>query len=289
MTTSSKNPSPSSEVHPDLVAQKSKRYGIVAEVKKSLSQNRSHWIDDLIQLRKYDDKLIGWWTKNQKIRLSDVAMLIHQTRGRPFKDFFKEQKDKNSNSVGPNTCIVEFNPSPEVNPFFFFRLEYGNLKDDELNKRLYDGINIPLETVKESFIEIQYYDARPPVSFILVRLWSDYFHSKASEEGVYDEKTKSHKIIVSISDVTDELQKGYGSQRLKRDERSGEFPKKKWIKEAFDKLVEYKLASPGNKNGEYIIYFKRFKGDMLERFVKFEMDMEKKGKPAQKQMPLFKN
>jgi hypothetical protein len=289
MTTSPQNPSPSSEVHPDLVAQKSNKYGIVTEVKKSLDQNPSHWTKELIQLRKYDDDLTGWWTKKQKISLSDAAMLIHQTIGKPFRDYLEEQKNKGPNSVGPNTCVVEFNPSPGVHPFYFFRLEYGDLQDNELKQRLYNGINVPLETIKESFIEIQYYDARPPASLILIRLWSDYFNSKAAEEGEYDEKTKSYKIAVMVSDVTDELQKGYGSQRLKQDKRSGEFPKQKWIREALDKLVEYKLATPGNKNGEYIIHFRWFRGDILEKFVKFEINKQKKGRPAQKQIPLFKN
>ena len=44
MTTSADNSiSPSSDITPDLVAQKSQEYGIVAEAKKTLDQNQSNW------------------------------------------------------------------------------------------------------------------------------------------------------------------------------------------------------------------------------------------------------
>jgi len=285
MTTSSNNLSPSIDITPDLVAQKSKKYGIVAEAKKSLDQNQVNWIDHLEQLRKYDDDLEGWWTIDEKINHSDAIMLIHQSRSRPFASFIDNRKNKVPDSVGLNTCVIEFNESQETEPYYFFRLEFGNIYDAELRKRLYDGIPVPLERVKMSFFNIQYYDAQPPLPLLLIRLWTDYFPSKL-EEGEYDEQTRSTKIQVTVSDVTDELQKAFGSQALYTDNRSGEFPKQKWIREAFDKLVDYKLATSDIINVEYTIYFRRFMGDVLERFVKFELTKGKK-KSSQEQLSLF--
>ena len=92
----------------------------------------------------------------------------------------------------------------------------------------------------------------------------------------YDDKTKSFPIKVSVSDVADELQKAYGSQALKKDERSGEFPTQKWIKGAFNKLVSYKLASQGSKEGEYLIHFKSLRDDVLDRFIRLGLEKDKK-------------
>ena len=288
LTTSPNNPSPSIEITPDLVAQKSKKYGIVAETKKSLDQNLSNWNQHVEQLRKYDDNLQGWWTENEKIDESNAVMLIHQSRGRLFKNFLEARKD--ADSVGPNTCIVEFNESLESEPYYFFRLDFGVILDHELMDGLYTGRQVPLEEVKKSYSNIQYNDAKPPMQLLLIRLWTDYFPSKL-EEGEYDDKSKSTNIQVNVSDVTDELQKAFGSQALDRDHRSGEFPKKRWIREALDQLVHYKLATPGKTNGEYVIFFRTFRDEVLERFIKYEMQKGKreKKKPGPKQMKIFQD
>lgn len=280
--------SPSTEIFPDLVAQKTKQYGIVAEAKKTLDQNLSYWIQHVDQLRKYDDNLEGWWTKDEKIINSDAVMLIHQSRGRLFRDFLDKCKKKDPDSVGQNTSIIEFNESPETEPYYFFRMEYGQIRDDKLRKSLYEGRQIPLEKVKMSFSSIQYYDAKPPLPMILMRLWTDYFPSKL-DESEYDEQTKAMKIMVNISEVTDELQKAFGSQALHRDDRSSEFPKKRWLREALDQLVAYKLASHNSNNDEYTIFFKSFRGDVLERFIQYEIKKgkDKKMEPSMKQLTFF--
>ncbi len=289
MTTSPSNlKSPSNNIYPDLVAQKSKKYGIVAEAKKTLEQDQSNWTDHIEQLRKYDDDLEGWWTEDEKIKNSDVVMLIHQSRGRPFVRLIESKKNNDPDAVGPNTCVVEFNESPETAPYYFFRLEFGDVYDSELKKSLNDGISVPLEKVKISFSNIQYYDAKPPMSLLLTRLWTDVFPSRM-DEGEYDEQIKSIKIKVNVSNVTDELQKAFGSKALSQDNRSGEFPSQRWIREAFDKLVSYKLASPGTANGDYTIFFKSFRNDVLNRFILYGLDKidDEKTKPGPKQLSIF--
>jgi hypothetical protein len=294
MTTSPDNSiSPNSDITPDLTAQNSNKYGIVAEAKKALDQTQDNWKSHVERLRKYDDELAGWWTDDKKIPKSNSVMLIHQSRGRAFSGYLESCRNKASDSVGLNTCVVEFNESRETEPYYFFRLEFGDISDKELNSTLHEGIPVPLDRVRMSFSNIQYYDAKPPMPLLLERLWTDVFPSKM--DGVeYDDKTKSFPIKVAVSDVTNELQKAYGSQALSQDNRSGEFPTQKWIREAFDQLVSYKIASPGTEEGEYIIYFKYFKSrrdDVLNRFILYELEKDEKKKdekPSPKQMPLFK-
>jgi len=273
MTTSSENSiSPNREITPDLVAQKSQDCGIVTEAKKTLEQNQSNWISHVQQLRKYDDNLEGWWTEDEKITHSDTIMLIHQSRGRPFARFLQYQREANPNLVGPNTCVVEFIQSEETVPYYFFRLELGNIPDGDLGQSLEDGVSIPWEEVQISFPSIQYYDAKPPMPFLLFRLWTDLFPS-ILEDGEYDEKTGSTKIQVSVSDVTDELQKAFGSKALRQDNRSGEFPKQRWVREAFEQLINYRLAIPcPGEDGKYIIHYRSFRDDVLDRFIKFELE-----------------
>lgn len=293
MTTSPDNSiSPSSDITPDLVAQKSQQYGIVAEVKKTLDQNQFNWNRHIKQLRKYDDKLEGWWTEDKKIRHTDTIMLIHHSRSRPFARFLQYKKGDDPDLVGLNICVVEFNHSVETVAYYFFRLEFGNIRDTELCQRLEDGIPIPLDDVRMSFPNIQFYDTKPPIPLLLSCLWTDVFSSRM-EDGEYDEKTKSLKLKISASDITVELQKAFGSKALKQDGRSGEFPKHKWVREAFERLIKYKLAAPcSGDNDKYTIHYRSFRDDVLNRFIKFELDLvkgdNKKG-ASKKQKSLFPN
>jgi len=288
MTTSSENPiRPNSEVTPDLIAQKSTSYGIIAEAKKSLSREESQWIPHLERLLKYDDNLIGWWTTQETISHSDTIMLIHQSRGRQFVHFLERQKTKDPSLVGPTTSVVEFNQSEETVNYFFFRLEHGKIRDSELAKALDAGIQIPLDKVIQSFPNVRFYDSPPPVVLLLTQLWIDYFPSMLADAS-YDEQTRSRQIRVSVSATTKELQSAYGSGALYRDRRSVEFPRKAWIREAFERLVKHKLAvPPSDSSDNYVIIYRSFRGDVRERFARLETAIPVEKSEEKGQMPLF--
>ena len=112
------------------------------------------------------------------------------------------------------------------------------------------------------------------------------------EKAEYDEKSNVFKLPVSIEEVTRELQKAYGSGTLEQDKRSVEFPQQKWVRNAFEKLVELKMAlPPTTEQGSYQILYKRLRGDILERFAKLVLSTRTHGKgakpPDPAQMPLF--
>jgi len=292
MTTSEDNErTPSNSVTPDLVAQKSMDYGIAAEVKKSLPQNQERWDRCLHQMLKYDDDLTGWWTSDGKIPIADAVLLLHHSRSRPFCRFLQETQSKDPKSVGKNTSVVEFGSSEETASYYFFRLEHGVIRDDELLHKLNNGIQIPMGKILESFPNVLFYDSPPPVAFLLTHLWMDMFPSMIND-AEYDEKYKAIRFPVSVRKVTDELQQAYGSATLSNDQRSVEFPAHKWIKDAFEKLVEFKLALPPSDGDDtYQILFKALRGDILVRFIKLELgqreDESQTTDDQTHQLPLF--
>ena len=84
MDTSVNNPViPSSTVTPDLVAQKAEDFGIVAEIKRSLSSDPTTWTQHIDQIRKYDDRLKGWWTNTELLRKYPHSMHSVQ-HGNPY-------------------------------------------------------------------------------------------------------------------------------------------------------------------------------------------------------------
>jgi len=285
VTSTTNRVSPGTQVTPDLVAQKSPDFGIVAEAKKSLPLDQARWRVYLEQLRKYDDELHGWWTHSAKIPVADSALLIHISRSRPFRRFVEQlaAEEGEENTIGANTSLIEFNSSEETASYFFFRLEHGAIRDDELNQRLGDGVSVPLDKILQSFPTVKYYDTEPPMALLLSELWMDTFPAML-EEAEYDEQHTVFNLSATVEEVTRELQAAYGSGSLEHDERSVEFPQQKWIRRAFEKLVELRMATPPTeKGGAYRVLFKPLRGDVLERFIK--LDLGTREREGQKALP----
>lgn len=275
MTASAQNRvSPDQEVTPDLVAQKSGDYGIVAEGKKSLPRDQTRWERYVEQLLKYDDELTGWWTQDGTIPQADTVMLVHQSRSRVFCRFLEQKQSEDPHCVGEHSSVVEFNSSDETASYYFFRLEHGTIRDEELAARLQDGIPIPLDKVLQSFPNLKYYDSKPPLAFILKELWMETFPAML-EGAEYDEKYAATKVAASVEEVTEELQKAHGSDTLSKDSRSVEFPSQSWVREAFEKLVQLKMALPPSEPGDpYQILFKSVRGDVLKRFIELTLGID---------------
>jgi len=61
-------------------------------------------------------------------------------------------------------------------------------------------------------------------------------------------------------------------------------------REAFTQLISYKLARQGTEEGEFIIYFKSLRNDVLNQFILFELEKDEKKKDeksSETQMSLF--
>ena len=89
-------------------------YGVVAEVKKQLSDNEEHWTPHREQLRKYNDAVKGWWTGDGTIALSDAMLLVHQSRGGRVERYLLASRDTIPDSVGDCSSLIEFNRSDEA-------------------------------------------------------------------------------------------------------------------------------------------------------------------------------
>jgi hypothetical protein len=290
MTTSEQNAIAAvATVTPDLVAQVSATYGVVAEAKKSLPADESHWHRYVEQLRKYDDALLGWWTSDESIPRADVVLLIHHSRSRAFKRLLEQARASDPASVGLNTCIVEFIHSAETASYYSFRLEYGQMTEALVGDRLTDGVSVPMDRVLASYPNIKYYDSEPPLELLLTSLWSDVLPSLAGSSE-YDEDLHVHKVHVTAAAITDELQRAYGSGALARDPRSAEFPRQVWVRRALERLVEYGLASAPPKGSDvFEVHFRHFRKDILQRFAELALKRKSSGKQPSgyEETPLF--
>jgi len=249
-----------------LVSQKSATFGIVAEAKKSLPKNQQTWASFLEQLRKYDDFLTGWWTQDQQMPEYNALLLLHHSRSRLFIQYLQEALRTDPAAVGPRSAVVEFSTSMETELYYFFRLEYGALRDAELHPRLASGVQIPFERVLTSYPSLHYYDSEPPTELLLTELWSGVFPSLLGDLKI-DEALNAFPLRVSVAELTLELQRAFGSATLPIDVRSVEFPKQSWVRKALDRLVGYKYAKPPDQGDTYTVLYRPFKKDVMERFI----------------------
>lgn len=279
------NAATGAEVTPDVSAQRDSSYGLIAEMKKSLPADREKWLKVIEQLKKYDASFRGWWTQDETIGNADTILLVHHSRSRAFVEVLKKYLADHED-LSDRVSVVEFLRSDERTVYHAFRLEFGTIHDETLAGRLNESVHVPLQKVLQSFPNIKYYDAPPPLPKLLVDLWQDTLAVKAAD-APYDERTKSRLIEVDVEAITSELQRAYGSQALEVDQRSVEFPKFATVKAAFETLVRIKLALPASGNLYRVMYrqFGKKNDDLLLKFA--EMIGVVAQQPSEEQQSLF--
>lgn len=85
-TSASNEGAPSTDVIPDCAVQSSSEHGIVAEAKLRLPKNKDYWDGDILQLKKYDDDLTGWWTETEHLSQHDIVALVPLLRAVDFSE-----------------------------------------------------------------------------------------------------------------------------------------------------------------------------------------------------------
>jgi len=264
MDTSKNNKiTPENTITPDIIIQRSKDYGFVVEVKKTLPKNQSYWAQYIDQLLKYDDHLLGWWTGNEKINEHNTVLLVHQYLFAKVEKYIKEKfKEMDIDLLQPFS-IVEFSRSPERKFYIFIRCSnIYPINNIEISEEIINGIPVPFETVLLYFGNLRFYDVKPETEYVMSILWLDIFNEKRINVD-YDKSKKYYPIKVDANELTIQLQKLYGS--LGNNHRKGEFPKKKWIREALDALVIINYAEYLD-NGIYIIKYRKLTQDPIEIF-----------------------
>jgi hypothetical protein len=285
MTTSGKNIiSKNEEITPDILIQKHNELGYIVEVKKSLPKDKREWEEVARQIIKYDDELIGWWNfPNETINVQCVVLLIHISRGKDFSDFFIDYLKTHGIKLKNNVSIIEFSRSDERLHYYFLRKGYGNILDTDLEKKLNSGIPIPIEKVVSTYGKQKFFDCEPPVvEYTMTILWQDIFNSMRG--GKIDRKQNVFPIEVSIQQLTDELQKLYGS--VGNSHRDVEYPQSSWIRSAMDAFVCLGYAIKKDEEN-YTILFRKISNDLISNFANHKKNPSKEKTIQADQLTLF--
>lgn len=262
MTTSEANRvSPSVDVTPDAVVQATSQVGFVAEAKLSLPKDVKAWDKDFLQIEKYDDDLTGWWSPGERIRRHDILILVPINRATRFIDRLKEGVETKKWEFRRLVSVIGFFKQSGVKDFITLKKEWGELSDRGLSERLRESraidFGLLISKYKEKFI-----DSAPPLPYLLQIIWDNVFTLYAAD--VAREEDKNFVVLeVTITKITEDLQDYFGWRSA--GPRSPEIPKVGWVRSALEVLAEFRLARPKG-NGEYVIQYKRTRGDTLKKF-----------------------
>jgi hypothetical protein len=266
MDTSTENAvAPSTTVTPDLIAVVTPEYGIVGEAKPSFHGTVEDRADDLRQLMKYDDNLVGWQTPNERIAKADVVLLVHYSRKGDTQDVLEAATKDDRYRLARNFAAITFTRMPQVQEFMSLEHFWGRLSDPAIQKRL-RPLPVPLEKVWPLY-PAKMYDDPPPPPLLIQLAWDHVFNQLVSEEE-YQSGKRGFEIRCSVEKVRDMLAETCGPPRT--GSRQPQIPQMDWVKQMFELLVKMKLAArEKSKPSEYRVFYRRKKIDFfVDRYVK---------------------
>jgi hypothetical protein len=273
MTTSTANKiSPSADVTPDCVVQTDPRRGLVAEAKLGLPKDEANWDDDIKQIQKYDDDLLGWWTPDEQIERFDIVGLVPLVRAVKFADRLESGVQDGKWKFGRHWSIVGFFKTSGVREFMTLKKERGQISDPAIDSRLRESVPIAFDLLIPTYQDRKFVDHRPPLPYLLQIMW-DYLFTQYAADVPIVEGGKAVSLHVTLRKVTGDLQLYYGFRSSGT--RSPEIPRAGWVRKALDLMVESRMAKMVGDD-EYLISYKRTRGDTLKKFGRLCFKAEQK-------------
>ena len=266
MTTSDKNPvSASTDITPDIVLQR-KGNGFVGEITNSLTEKIEYWTEKLKQVRKYDDALQGWWTKDETLASHDIVFIVQQSRAVRVADILTKEKGVKKGEIKFKcpTAVIGFNRhSGATKEYVDLMKFFGELSDAKLSERLRHGVAVPQDILLEVYGDRKFVDYEPPMAYVLQIVWDTVFPSYLSEFPV-DTANKGRTLLtVKVDRIAEDMQNNFGFKV--EDARGAEVPARAWIKKALEHLVIFGMAARVDEK-TYEVRYRSLRGDHLEHF-----------------------
>lgn len=274
MTTSAANRiSASTTITPDCVLQFDEKLGLVAEAKLGLPKSDEMWDEDIKQLEKYDDDLSGWWTADERMAKHDLVALVPLSRAVRFCDRLDSGVRDAKWTFERNVAVVGFFKTSGVKDFLSLKKECGALSLNDLDQRLRESRQIAIDLLILKYKDRKFVDHMPPLPYLLQIMW-DHLFTRYAADVQESESGGAVRLSLSVEKVTKDLQEYFGFTSTGA--RSPEIPPLNWVRKAFDALASSKLASKKGDT-EYVIAYKRTRGDTLRKFGKmcFELDQKR--------------
>ncbi len=268
MDTSSKNrKNPNATVTPDFIVQLNDKYGIVGEV-KTLPNDVNLWDEEFQQLQKYDDSLVGWKTKDEKINCADLVLLTHYRRKNVVVKYLNKKLKNKEIELHNTFAYITFVKDFRNEYFLSFEKGFGALTNKEVNKSVENIVSVPLQFIIPRYGNVTFYDAKPPLLLVMCTLWKKVFNDCPPVDIYMDGRGKKIiKFDVNVYDLTALLKEKF-TYSNDHDQRQPEIPEVEWVRSALDKFEELGYAEQQKLTPDnYTIKYRRIK-DEIDTFAR---------------------
>lgn len=269
-TSSNNKIHPNGTVTPDLVFESNKhslKYKAVNEIKSWLPLNQKYWIDTAKQLKKYDDELSQWeFADNFK---HDIMLTVDPEFSHRFQTYTNQLDEQYK--IKRHFIILESSRKERRNTSIFIKKQSGTISNNKLDKKLSDGMSIPLHAIVKDIDRIKFYDSEPPITYMMFILW-DHIFSKFATKNKKDRDDLNHGKIVRISLEIDDVK--IMLQKFTHDTNPNCI-QIGWIFNALNQFVHINMAERIPNSNKFTIKFKKLKGTTQEKFVKLIVKKQK--------------
>lgn len=248
---------------PDGVVQPRIDYGIVTEMKKHYPDGDDGYIE---QVKKYDQDLVGWWTKDEALTPHDLVLLTHMFSTTNANDAFEKWKSGARTFTRP-FAIVEYGYVESMpQQYFMLRRMAGALSDKSYDEALRHGKMIPDAIAVELFARCKLYDAKPPLMHMLVLVYMETMNLFVPREEFEAATGRLRKTVtVTVAEVREKMEEQFCPHL--EGVRQPRLPKKEWVREALEALQDMELAKREARDRYHVLIARPGRKDALTWLV----------------------
>ena len=279
-------------VSPDLGIVIEESRGILGEVKKNFpKEDMERGNKIFVQLKGYDQNLIGWPTVSQQVKSHEIVLLVHLKTSAYAKEFYEEHVCQTGAVFERPFSIVEFGRHSQVEEYFLLKTGLGEPTEIGGEKKLKYSVSVPMRVFLHDYAKSKLYDAQPPLPYLAELIWRHVCTPIASEDPKFEHLRKNQKVEVAlaIEDIIERLNEGFSFSfwHSQHPERQPRIPRTEWVKQACQFLVESGEAEwvKGSEETELIIFYRKY-DDPKEHFNLSHASLEEK-KTAEPMLPGF--
>jgi hypothetical protein len=253
---------PGPTLTPDGVVQPRPDYGIITEMKKHYPDGVDEYID---QVKKYDQDLIGWWTKGECLTPHDLVLLTHMFSLTNATDAYENWKTAGNQFTRP-FAIVEYGYVESLpQRYFMLRRMAGALSDKKHDEALRQGKMLPDGLIVELFARCKLYDAKPPLIHMVVLLYMETMNLFVPREEFEATGRLRKTVTVTVAEVREKMEEQFC--RHTEGARQPRLPKKEWVQEALEALQDMELAKREGKERYHVLIARPGRKDALAWLV----------------------
>lgn len=257
-------------VTPDVALRFVGECGILGDAKVSFAKGTRERAKIRDQLLKYD-QAIGLWRADQDpkrhVPAGGTILLTHHTREVDAQDYFNDEIAAGRFTVSAPFAIVGCVRNNQREEYVTLRRSLGTVPILAKDEKLRRGVSIKVEHLNANFRGIRFYDASPPMPYLLSTIW-DIILSAHVPEDCYQVESRTDAVKttpVSVETIAMELRDFLSLRSV--DKRLPGAPRNELVAQALERLVALGLGAKVTDH-RYEFRYRKLRGGSLAYFVK---------------------